>query len=107
MNQHGHRAGTVAHLRQPGRIGKHRDGPAFDRVAAKARSVRRRAGQCGEQVAGSYVLGPQGDTGNPQIGSRAAVGGYRAHVCAQSRQRHARSGGGAQRSGHRHHLHPA
>ena len=108
MNQHRHRAGAACQLCQTGRIGEQRDGPAFDRVSVEAGTMCRRAGQCGEQVTRPHVLGAQRHTGDAQVGDDAglmwAFGGYRTYLSGQRRQRHARNGGGAQRSGHRYHL---
>ncbi len=63
-------------------------------------AVCRRARQRGEQVAGPDVLGSQRHTGDLWIRRGAALGGNRAHLGGQCRQRHARDGGGTQRSGH-------
>ena len=106
MDEYGHHTGVAVQLRQPGRIGEHRGGSAFDRVAVKAGAVCRAAGQRGKEVAGLDILSPQGHTGDRQIRRGAALGGNRPHLGGQRRERHAGAGGGTQRSGHLHHLRP-
>ena len=88
----------------PGRIGEDGDRAGLQRRLGELGTVRRRARQGGEQVAGFGVLSPQRDPADPDLRDRGAGGRARPDGIGQLAQGQPGIAAGAQGTGQSRHL---